>query len=146
MKSGPIHRLRLAIKRTYWNDVVRKVNYHAYLRHHVDSAYDADELDWDLNEQLAVIETRIWINRGNKVHAGVSDVPRTDPDKKSPWNESPYGNYIDWQTLRRFKKLVVDYEYERNRRRREWITAIGVIVAALGALANLYLTLRGKKP
>jgi hypothetical protein len=132
-----------SVKSMYWS-VVKKFNRLAYLRHIVDSSLGSDDLDWEYYEEMLTIETRIWINRGTKVHLAISDVPHKEGDH--PWKEGSYGRFVEWDTLRKFKKVVEDGEYERNRRRREWITAIGVIVAALGALANLYFTLWGKKP
>ena len=79
----------------------------------------------------------------HELHVAVSDVIRSD--EKSPWSTSASGTYVDSETLRKFKKLVVDTEYEQNRRRREWLTATGAVVAALGTLLNLYLTLRSRK-
>ncbi len=146
MKSRRLIRLRRRVNTFRWN-VVKKFNRLAYLTHIVDSSFGSDDFDGELYEEMLAIDTRIWLNRGTKVHLAITDVARTDDD--SPyrlWSESPYGRFVDWDTLRKFKKLVEDAEYERNRRRREWLTAIGVIVAALGALANLYFTLRGKKP
>jgi hypothetical protein len=97
-----IRSFRRSVKSKYWT-VVEKVNRPAYLRHAVDSDFESDDFDTELYEEWRVIDTRIWIKRGTKVHLAISDVPRTD--KESPWQESDYGNYVDWDTLRKFKKL-----------------------------------------
>lgn len=103
--------------------------------------------DWESREDLLCIETTECIRRGDRVHVSVTDIP-LPTEAKSHWQTAYHGEtYLEYETLRRLKKLVEDAEYERARRKREgrelWVkyfTAGAAALAALASLANLYLT------
>jgi hypothetical protein len=149
VKRSRLRNLRNAVKRKYWY-IVKRFNRLAYLNHVVSSAPDMyEEL-----EEIQAIETRQWVKRGYRVHLDVNDIPVCE-DQGPHWIDGSAGRFVAWDTLRKFKKMVEDAEYERNRRKREgreiwikWFTAGFAAVGALGGLAtliNLYLTYR-KKP
>lgn len=139
-------RLRNGITRVYWN-AIGHLNRKAYLRHFIDR--DPDDLD--SIEALLCIETGEWTRRGEKVNVWVTDLPLPE-GKTTHWATAFDGrDYIPWDTLRQFKKIVEDAEYETGRRRREarefWVkyfTAGAAATAALASLLNLYFSSRKK--
>src|SRR5258708_4130820 len=109
VKSSLSTKLRRTIRKRYWN-VVKRVNRLAYLNHVVSSAPDM----YEEMEEIQAIETRQWIKRGYRVHLDVNDIPI--PEGQGPhWIDGSAGSFVAWDTLRKFKKMVEDAEYERNR-------------------------------
>src|SRR5580704_4907730 len=138
-------KLQSAANAVYWN-LVEKVNRLAYLHHLAENDSDSDDFDIETYEEILTIETRIWVKRGRKVHVAVNDIIDPGQNLHEIWLQSPTGTYVEYETLRKFKKLVEDAEYERSKRQREgreswirWITAGAAIIAALGTLLSLYL-------
>jgi hypothetical protein len=154
LPNARLVRLRSAARGIYWS-FVEKVNRLAYLRHLLEDSgqeYIESDIDIEIYEEIQAMETRIWTKRGSDVHTDVTDLVDI-AEHEEVWQESSKGQYIERDTLRKFKKLVEDAEYERSKRRREgreswikWITAGAAIIAALGTLLSLYLASRGKKP
>jgi hypothetical protein len=141
-------RLRWWMRKRYWS-AVKHFNRLAYLRNVLDTADDPFEYEQEMDELLAT-ETSRWVKRAFNVHVSVSDIPLKQGEA-SHWKDSHtgFGKHFNFETLRKFKKLVEDAEYERKRRNREgrellikWFTAVA---AAIGALTGLYLAfVRGK--
>jgi len=140
--------MRAIFGRIYWG-CVKRVSRLAYLHHVVDSCSPDSfcEVEDEVHEIL-VTESGKWCKRANKVHVAVSDIQLPE-GATSHWNESNYGHgsYIGWDTLRKFKKLVEDAEYERRKRKREgrelwvkWFTAVAATIAALASLLTLYFS------
>jgi len=141
------------VRKVYWK-IVERFDKLAYLNHRLESGDRESDPDGysELSREIFVIESRMWANRGIKVHVSV---PRKEGEP-GPWLEGETGSYIEFDTLQKFKQTVVDREYELKRRKREgreawikWVTAIAAIVGAVGGLATLlrlYLTYHGKKP
>jgi hypothetical protein len=135
-------RMRWWLRKRYWS-MVKHFNRVAYLRNVLETAPDPFDYEEERDELLAT-ETSIWVKRASKVHVSVSDIP-LPPEETSHWKQSNtgWGEYFNWDTLRKFKKMVEDAEYEHKRRNREgrellikWFTAVA---AAIGALTGLYL-------
>jgi hypothetical protein len=141
-----LRRLPNVVRRTYWT-TIGHLNRKAYLRHFIDRDPD----DWESIEALLCIETGEWTRRGERVNVWITDLPLPE-GKTSHWETAAdRREYLPWDTLRKFKKIVEDGEYERNRRKREgrelWVkyfTAGAAAIAALAALLNLYFTSRRK--
>jgi hypothetical protein len=151
MNPSRLTRLRRAITNWYWN-VVNRFSRLAYL-HHVLDGVGADELSnyGEEIEEIQALETEQWTRRGFRVHLSVNDIPVAE-GQQPHWIEGATGSFVDWDTLRRFKKMVEDAEYERSRRKREgremwvkWFTAAAAAIAGVAALMNLYLTYRNKR-
>src|SRR5437762_103479 len=115
-KISPYRGLQRASKRFYWNEVVKRFNRLAYLHHIVDMSSESLECEDEIDEILS-IETYRWEKRGLKVHLVIRDVPL--PEGERHFIDGQYGSVATWEALRRFKKLVEDAEYERDRRKRE---------------------------
>jgi hypothetical protein len=143
-------KVRETLRRFYWNSVVMRLNRLAYLHHIVDSCSPDDmyEVEQEI-EEILTIETQIWLKRANGVHVAVSDIPLPE-GVKSYWIEGRYGyaqSHLDWDTLRKFKALVEEKEYERKKRKHDereiwfkWFTAIAATIAALASLLTLYFS------
>src|ERR1051325_1408285 len=151
MKASIHLRLRRGIQALYWN-IMKRVNRLAYLHYVVDNAEDLCDCIEDA-EEILCRETDIWTKRGYRVHASIGDIPLPE-GRKAHWEDGSWGwgRYVDWDTLRKFKKIVEDAEYERSKRKWEgreiwikWFTATVAAVAALASLLNLYLSYRTKK-
>jgi hypothetical protein len=140
-KAGLYRRFRLASQRFYWDELVKRLNRLAYLKHVIATS---DYLEDEIEEALS-IETYQWEKRGVKVNLVMRDVPL--PKGEKLYSDSMYGEIPTWETLRHFKKMVEDAEYERDKRKREgreigvkYFTAVAATLAALASLANLYLS------
>lgn len=140
-------RLKNSINRFWWQ-LVKRVSRRRYFKHLSDADPDGD--DPTVHQDYLFFETRHWQRRAEKVHVSVSDIPLEDG--KSHW-ETGYDrlSYIRWSPLRKLKKLVIDAEYEKTRRKREgrelWVKYVTVVAAVLGAIASLVnlLITAGKK-
>src|SRR5260370_3029956 len=151
VKPSLSSRLRRAIRKQYWN-VVNRFARLAYLNHIVDGVEDERNCLGEI-EEIQAIETGQWTKRGYRVHLSITDLPLPE-GQSSHWQQgiTSRDSYVDWDTLRNFKKMVEDAEYEKKRRKREgremwvkWFTALAASVGALGGLAtliSLYLTYR----
>jgi hypothetical protein len=147
------HLLKMRVKRLYWA-LVNRVNRLTYLHHLVDNCHPDSLYDYEQEiEELLMTESRIWIKRAERVHVAVSDIPFADPAKTSHWNVCHYFEgmqYLDWDTLRKFKALIEDKEYERRRRTHEgreiWIKWVTVVAAIIGAVASLMTYFSHGKP
>jgi hypothetical protein len=145
----------------YWK-LVEKFDKHAYLNHLLDSGDPNSDPDGyaELTREAFVIETKKWTKRGMKVNVSVWDVAPRKEGEQGPWRDGETGSYIEFDTLQKFKRLVEDREYEREKRKREgreawikWWTAffaffggVGAIVALGKSLLKFVLTYLGKKP
>jgi hypothetical protein len=137
---------------TYW-EIVRRVNFKAYLRHMIDLSGNEFDPEADcMIEDLLYLETKEWVRRAERVHISPShDIPLPS-NGKAHWQRSYDGStYLKDESLRKLKKLVEDAEYEKSRRKREgrelwikWFTAIAAGLAALASIGNLYFTFRKK--
>lgn len=93
---------------------------HTELKRLVDRpSFDSSEHREEFEEFL-VLETYTWVKRGFDVHVSVSDVPLR-PFETTHWKTSRfsnfYGDFLAWETLTEFKKLVEEAEHEREQLR-----------------------------
>lgn len=135
-----ITKLKSKINRKFWR-VIRLINPRAYVNY-----LASDPHDFMAQEDSLCFETRYWLKRAYKVHVSVQDVPLGDLD--SHWDTAYDGErYIQYNSLRKLKKLIEDAEYENKKRSREgseifikYFTALAALVAALTAIANLIIS------
>jgi hypothetical protein len=135
-------KLRWTLRNYYWQ-IIRRINVKAYLRHEIDN--DPDGYDWESRQSLVDIEYSEYLKRANRLHVSLSDVPLPETSS-SHWKQDDEGErHLSDTTLKHFKQLVENAEYDRDKRRREgkehcikWITVIAAIIAAL---ASLYVAL-----
>lgn len=142
--------LRKRIQSGYWRALLRIVHRRAYLRHLIYS-YSAnyEEVMPEIDE-LEVLDTAHWTKRGRAVHLDISDVSLPD-GTTSHWRQGMCGLQARSESLRKFKIMVENAEYERKRRNREgrevlikYWTAGTSSLAAIGALVTCYVAFLGK--
>ena len=107
-----ITKLKWKINRRFWR-VVKLINPIAYANY---LASDPD--DFMAQEDSLCFETRYWLKRAHKFHVSVQDIPLENLDNH--WKAAYDGErYIQYNSLRKLKKLTEDAEYENKRRSRE---------------------------
>ena len=139
MPQSRWQKLRRNTRNHYWQSI-RRINVRAYLRHEVDTTHEDDQ--WQPEQDLACYETREYQKRARRVHVTINDAMQ--PDQNDPWLWSYDGDqFLERNTLARFKKLVETAEYERKKRRREgnelWIKWFTAGAATVAAIASLYV-------
>lgn len=124
----------------YWA-VMKHVRYRDWLYEQIDNHPEPDPQEV---EEFLVLDSEIWRKRGNRVNTSASEIPLPE-GIKSHWHSSDYNQYdayLDWETLRRFRKLVVAAEHEERQRKRAsgefWLKCFTAIAAATGAGIAIY--------
>jgi len=130
-------KLRWKVLTYYWQ-IVKRVDLKAYLQHQVDITHEDDQ--WEPEQDLACHETREYQKRARRVHVTIAAA--IQPDQKECWLRSYDGDqFLESQTLARFKTLVEAAEYERDKRGREkkemlvkYFTALAATIAAIASV------------
>jgi len=125
------------------------LNVKAYLEHEI--AVDPECNDWESWEWLMCIESSEYLKRAHRVHVDLFDIPLPE-NSLHHWKQASDGeNYLPYPTLTKFKRMVEDAEYERDKRGREkkelymkGFAAFFAIIAALASAFEVYLTYRKK--
>jgi hypothetical protein len=137
-------KFRYRLRYHYWQ-IVRRINVKKYLQHEIDNDPEGEADGPILSQDLMCIESDEYMKRARHVHVSIYDLPLPE-NSGTYWKQAYDGlHYLEYYTLTKFKRLVEDAEYERNKRRREgkehWIKWITVIASTIAAIASLYVAL-----